>query len=184
MSLIKKVDNEFITIYSNDINSEHWISLIDKVSSTCYPFENVGRRPHETMEFPIYFCNTDSVEAIELRNLFFNILSLSMNDYIKKINLTNLEPYQTFLPISKLYPGKPMVAHRDSNEENSNGFVCMLYLNDNYDGGELSFPIREYKYKPATGDIAFYQMKELHAVELTTSGVRYSIGCAFDSTIG
>lgn len=183
MPLVSKISNDFINIYSIDIDPQHWINLIDKIDTDCYPFQKVERRPHETMEIPNYFSSTDSIEAIELRNLFFNALSLAMNDYAKKINLLNADPYQTFLAVSKLKPYRPMATHKDSKTENSNGFVCMLYINDDYEGGELSFPERDYKYKPATGDFAFYQMDEPHSVDYVKSGIRYSMGCAFNSTI-
>jgi hypothetical protein len=183
MSLVTKINNEFITVYSAKIDSQHWINLIDKIDSNCYSFEKVERRPHETMELPNYFSSTDSIEAIELRNLFFSVLSLGMNDYSKKINLVNAEPYQPFLAVSKLKPYRPMATHQDSKKENSNGFVCMLYINDDYEGGEISFPNRDYKYKPAIGDFAFYQMNEHHSVEYVKSGIRYSMGCGFNSPI-
>lgn len=178
-----KIDNGFLTVYSNEIDVQHWIDLINKIDKSCYPFERVERRPHETMMLPNFFCKTDSVEAIELRNLFLGVLGKYMDKYILDHEITSLEPYQQFIAISRLSPYQSMGAHRDTQDENSKGFIIMLYINDDYVNGELSFPEKNYIYKPAAGDIAIYPMREPHAVEHTTLGIRYTIGCGFKSPI-
>ena len=135
------------------------------------------------MMLPNFFCKTDSVEAIELRNLFFSIMSKYLDKYISDHEVVNLDPYQPFISISRLSPYQSMGTHQDTKDENSKGFIVMLYINDDYENGELNFPDRNYSYKPSAGDIAFYSMREPHAVEHTTLGVRYTIGCGFNSPV-
>ena len=53
----------------------------------------------------------------------------------------------------------------------------MVYLNDNYDGGELVFPEYNLSLNPKAGDIITFPTNAmyLHAVNEIKSGTRYNI---------
>lgn len=63
---------------------------------------------------------------------------------------------------------------RPYNKDDRSG---LLYLNDNYEGGELHFPLQNFTYKPPTGTFIFFEGNEEvpHEVNTIKSGERYNI---------
>ena len=53
----------------------------------------------------------------------------------------------------------------------------LLYLNEEYSGGSISFTRFNYQYRPSKGDLLFFpsDQRYLHQAEKVTSGVRYAI---------
>jgi len=176
MSITPRIDNGIVTVYSNNIDIDYWINILEKVSSDSYPFENVDRRPHQTMEIPALYDRRDSYASIEVRAMFYNILHISLIDFMKKNNMSKMEPLRSTITASKLLPNTPMNAHQDITDSRVDSFIAQLYINDDYDGGELFFPDHSYAYKPKAGDMAYYKMNDMHGVLETKSGLRYTIG--------
>ncbi len=56
-------------------------------------------------------------------------------------------------------------------------YSVLLYLNEEYEGGELEFVNQKYKFKPKTGMLVGFPSdhRYLHAALPTTSGIRYVI---------
>ena len=54
---------------------------------------------------------------------------------------------------------------------------ALLYLNDNYEGGEVSFPTHDLLIKPKQGDLIIFpgNLHYAHQVNKVTSGDRYTI---------
>jgi hypothetical protein len=59
--------------------------------------------------------------------------------------------------------------------------ACNIYLNDNYDGGEVYFPDRNYKFKPKANSIVTWPGNKnfIHGITKTTVTSRYVYGCFF-----
>jgi predicted 2-oxoglutarate/Fe(II)-dependent dioxygenase YbiX len=53
----------------------------------------------------------------------------------------------------------------------------IIYLNDDYEGGELYFPQHDLQFKPENGTAAFFpgDRNYLHGVTEITSGIRYTL---------
>jgi 2OG-Fe(II) oxygenase superfamily len=161
--------------FQTNINSQEWIDIIEKTSSTSYPFKEVIRRPHLTMELPTLFNEHDDINAIKLRSMFFEKALPAITVYMEKNNISKMFPRKTFITVSKLFPGQQMVPHKDNANQESNHFICMMYVNDNFNGGELNIIDANIKYKPNSGDLIFYKANMKHEV-LSCDGPRYSIG--------
>lgn len=61
----------------------------------------------------------------------------------------------------------------------------VLYLNDDFEGGELVYPYKGITIKPKPGLLVVHSGSEdyIHGVKKVTKGIRYSIsGCLFDSS--
>lgn len=57
-------------------------------------------------------------------------------------------------------------------------FSTVIYLNDDYEGGEIFFPNQDFCYKPKAGDIVLFPSggtEYPHGVKEVTSGKRYTI---------
>jgi hypothetical protein len=164
--------------FSNNINSDFWIDQIEKISNSSYPFKSYqesGGRPHLTMKLPHLFDKSDCLNSIKLRSMFLEKALPAISFYMELYSLSNMVPKQNCITVSKLEPNKTMPAHRDNQDPSSNHFICMMYLNDNFEGGELNLIDIGLKYKPRSGDIVLYKANIEHEV-LSCDGLRYNIG--------
>lgn len=167
-----------ILLFENNIDSEYYIELIDRVNNNCYPLKYANRRPHKTMELPYLYSESDTAEALELRLKFLSITSYPIWLYCNLYGISGITPKKTFITVSKLEPGKGMIEHQDNYYESSN-FICMFYINDEYEGGEIFFPEIDISHKPKSGDILIYKSNLVHGVNKVVGTDRYSIGYGF-----
>ena len=60
--------------------------------------------------------------------------------------------------------------------------VCLLYLNDDYEGGQLAFRDHDISISPSAGMLVTFPggIHNVHAVTEVTEGVRYTIGAFWD----
>lgn len=74
--------------------------------------------------------------------------------------------------------------HSDNSDENGepNGFdinkyVAILYLNDNYSGGQIYFPDHGIEFRPSAGSLVIFSggIDNVHGVKPITNGVRHTI---------
>lgn len=91
----------------------------------------------------------------EIKYIYGNIISaiqIASRDYSNSIS-TNLG-IQSPLSISKYYEGQFMGPHTD--EKTGAHISGVLYLNDEYSGGELGFPNQEFFIKPRAGSMIIF----------------------------
>jgi predicted 2-oxoglutarate/Fe(II)-dependent dioxygenase YbiX len=98
----------------------------------------------------------------------------SSEDYSKyySINIGSLMP----LSISKYSTGKSMGPHVDDyNNGDDPNISVVLYLNDNYEGGEINFPNQDITIKPEAGSIVIFPSVEpyYHQSLPVISGIKY-----------
>lgn len=75
--------------------------------------------------------------------------------------------------IRKYRTGGEMGPHIDrnvDNPENTMDWTSLIYLNDNYEGGELVFNDLGYELKPSAGSIVFFPCLTTHSVKTVTEG--------------
>ena len=111
---------------------------------------------------------------------------------VNNINLKNALDYRTtkifnlmgdfkvtgFLVYQRLYEGSQLKAHFDQYSDKLVEWAAVLYLNDDYTGGELFFPKFDYSFKPAAGSLVLFPGTEEyeHGVHPVTAGpTRYVI---------
>lgn len=64
--------------------------------------------------------------------------------------------------------------HGDDHFTEDNGlFTVAIYLNDDYEGGELGFPDYGIEIKPEPGDVFMFPCYYQHYANVTTSGIKY-----------
>jgi hypothetical protein len=59
-------------------------------------------------------------------------------------------------------------------------YSFIIYLNDNYSGGEICYPEYGIEYKPEAGEIVIHSCKAVHAVKKVTEGYRFTHSNIFD----
>lgn len=76
----------------------------------------------------------------------------------------------------KYRPGDFFNNHTDSSHEYPRQISLVFYFNNNYTGGELSFPFIDLKIKPLAGELIMFPSNYLfvHSANKIESGVKYS----------
>lgn len=87
----------------------------------------------------------------------------------------NVKTKERFPKLLKYSAGNNMPPHSDHGVT-SRVISCILYLNDNYSGGELYFPYLDVLFKPTAGSVVFFPSNFIytHEVKKINSGTRYS----------
>jgi hypothetical protein len=78
--------------------------------------------------------------------------------------------------LTKWSKGSKMLPHVDTDAQKHQHIVCMYYINDDYDGGEIYFPEYGISIKPEPGDLLTFPDNPnfVHGVRPIISGVRYT----------
>ena len=69
--------------------------------------------------------------------------------------------------------------NQKEHTDNSNDFTAIIYLNDDYVGGELNFPSLELSIKPVKGSLIIWPGKITHSISTVVSGTRYTMPIFF-----
>lgn len=65
--------------------------------------------------------------------------------------------------------------HSDDAGGRNIEYGVIIYLNDNFDGGELVYPNSNISIKPETGMLVYHKGNERHFVSKVRSGKRYTL---------
>ena len=123
-----------------------------------------------------------------------DIMLTNMNNMI---NLTKQhsgfqELHSDLLQITRWPEGYELRPHADG--ENSDNqphpfpwrlFGSVIYLNDNFEGGEIHYPLRNISMKPKPGMLSVHPgtLDFLHGVRPVTQGIRYTIASFLTTNI-
>jgi hypothetical protein len=107
----------------------------------------------------------------EIEQTFDNII-----EHYKKIFNLKLG-WRSGLTFIKYGQGHHFVSHVDDGSNESCTVSALIYFNDDYEGGELGFPLLDLEITPEAGDVVVFPSGFLHAhkVNPVKSGIRYSV---------
>jgi hypothetical protein len=105
----------------------------------------------------------------------------AINERISKLftNTTKMIDTGSIIRGSSSIPPKGF--HKDNIDLSSPTGVCectygiIMYLNDDFTGGEIVYPDLNVEYMPKAGVLIAHRADELHGVNEITSGIRYSM---------
>ena len=109
-----------------------------------------------------------------------NAINECLMDYQCRYNINMT--YMEAINFVRYMPNQHFNVHTDHGFS----YVCtvssVLYLNDDYEGGELWFPKLNIKWKPDYGDVVFFPSTYIyaHASLPVTSGIKYSAVTMYD----
>lgn len=113
----------------------------------------------------------------DLQNIIFRIDSRVSSLFI---NSNNIVQIGSIVRGSDTY--SPVGFHRDNEDENmennrnaENKYGILMYLNNDFDGGEICYPEFGIEYKPKPGALLIHYAGNLHGVNPISNGVRYSM---------
>lgn len=107
-------------------------------------------------------------------------LTQCLHDYEVRYNIKM--DFQECLNFVKYTPGQHFSPHADHGYSYNCTLSSVVYLNDNYEGGEFIFDTMKIKLKPRAGDIIFFPSTYIfaHSSAPVISGTKYSVVTMFD----
>lgn len=121
--------------------------------------------------------NKNNLVLRALHDSVFNVIKQCVDDYAKswKIGIYHYEPL-SFAKYS--YPYNSFGCHIDDNPDVPRTVSAVVYLNEEYSGGELSFSrLDGLSIKPKTGDIIVFPSNYLyeHESKPVLEGTKYAV---------
>jgi len=130
-----------------------------------YKKENLGSR------------NDTNGELIDLHQEIYEKLKLCIDDYCRYWGI-NITYYEAFNFVKYEGEGKHFRIHADHGPAYNCTVSAVIYINDDYEGGELQFPrLDNLVYTPKSGDIAVFPSNYIyeHASLPMKSGTKYCV---------
>lgn len=130
-----------------------------------YKQENLGPR------------NEDNSELIDLHQEIYEKLKLCIDDYAQYWGI-NVVYYEAFNFVKYEGAGTHFNIHADHGPAYNCTVSAVIYINDDYVGGDLKFPrLDNLVYKPRVGDIAVFPSNYIyeHASLPMESGTKYCV---------
>lgn len=96
------------------------------------------------------------------KKLLYLINNIFETQYLCTKNYTKIKGIEKFyirksFSINKYFSGKSMGPHFDSYEDSTKKtFTILIYLNHDYEGGEIEFPDHNIKIKPEQGSVLIF----------------------------
>jgi len=114
---------------------------------------------------------------VEIKTIGKEYIKL-VRDKIKKDFDIERQIFTDILCFNRWRVGDAQSPHADdANGFDWRKFGCVLYLNDDYEGGEIFFPHQNTSIKPKANTLAFFPGDEefLHGVRPIISGTRFTL---------
>lgn len=122
-------------------------------------------------DFPFYN------EEIDINNSINNFVDLALEQYYKiyPYSKTNLKAREN--PNILKYVGGGALPPHEDHGSSSRALSVLLYLNDDYEGGEINFFQSNITLKPKAGSILLFPSNfiYIHSVSEIKNGIRYAV---------
>ena len=155
---------------------ENYISKEEAYSFAEWAIQNQTKHP----VFEKYYGSGKIPPHIDTEGKIDNLLSMASEWFIDTYKVKNLVFDRTHGNI--MYPGAILPAHKDKLDEYDlgrgpgNAYVCLLFLTDDYSGGNLLFPEQNASFKPSAGDAIFFPGCLIaHGVSEVIDGIRVNL---------
>jgi hypothetical protein len=160
------------SVIDNFIEEADRLSLIDIINES----ESSGLLQRSDLE--MVHSNDGRVMLWDAENpKFWSIVK----KYLKKVSSNYKEKlYPHNVAMLKYYPGPGMALHTDNDGicRKTCSVTSVIYLNDDYEGGRVSFPVINKDYSMPAGSVMHFPqrgMQAYHSVGDVLSGNRYAI---------
>ena len=125
------------------------------------------------------FTTPVDTECALITSIIQKAYSECINDYIESTNCGDLH-LPDYFTIRKYNTSADMGPHADSDDptDTSHPYISgVLYLNDNYEGGEIEFINQSIKIKPEPGSMVIFPAYQpyVHHPKPTISGNKYMV---------
>jgi hypothetical protein len=160
-------------IYEKKIFSDDFCDNLISKRNLVKGNEDIIYWKNESVDYLDIFKNLENTVKPHINNYFDTFKSLvSYSDiYLMGYNFIKQEENQQ----DNLHYDTYLINHK--NISNIRPFVCIVYLNSNFEGGECIFPVQKQIIKPEKGKLAIFPASYLfpHMVLGVSGNERYSI---------
>lgn len=114
---------------------------------------------------------TEMIYPLELPEKLALVKDIWEKEFDIKVSLKN------GLYLVRWTEGKGMPLHVDDLGSGNEQISAVIYLNDDYEGGQISFPTHDLEISPDTGDLIIFpgNLNYAHEVKPVISGNRYTV---------
>ncbi len=111
----------------------------------------------------------------------YDSMNVAVKDYCTMYPMEPLEYWES-INLVKYFPGNHFQTHADDGASYKSVVSLVGYLNDDYAGGEISFPAHDIIIKPDAGDLVIFPSNYMfmHRAMPVESGIKYSIVTMLD----
>jgi hypothetical protein len=169
--------------YQNE-NGEWLISYHDYSTGKQKPFDW-----NRSSEWPV-----EDVEQTMAHSLVRSTIDLIHNPYLEVLDIwydktgnKKLDHVSKNYLLRKYNVGGEIGPHIDKNIElprNTMDWSVLFYLNDEYEGGKITFLNKNISFKPSAGSALIFPCVEPHQAEMVVSGTKYYIFMTIHSEFG
>lgn len=176
-----------IWVYKKGFTETQWV--IDSVETS------IKQDPTLEWKWASTDLENEDSQGSHRTNKSFSISRNQQNHDIEHVDIHVFEnitkqvfEYSTFYDLGELHDegydilkyekGNEYKIHNDWSPKHSNRVVSLVvYLNDDYSGGQLEFPNIGYTYRPRAGDIVIFPSNHTfaHRSKPITKGTKYAI---------
>ena len=166
-------DNQWVQVISDtddqwrgDVKSFDW-DLTENSENNVWPrvaVESNFSKAHMLADEIINLIEPDYIQALQV---WADLTNNTMPEYITRNYC-----------LRRYRPGAAMGVHIDRNTDNPDNtmdWTALLYLNDDYEGGEIYFPGTDTRLSPSAGSIVFLPCLLEHSCLEITEGHKYYI---------
>jgi hypothetical protein len=184
-----------IIVYSNVMNLDYVLeqAIEDSVASKAVSWNQgqvrsddsdyINKNDRDTLVIPVPYSESPKEDLSSPLSSFQTTLQI---EFFKAFNPVEKDYMNTFsfytkwhdaYQILKYGVGQKFVNHVDDHEIYHRRISSVYYLNDDYEGGEISFPRFNITYKPNANELIMFPSNYVynHSVSEVTSGTRYAI---------
>jgi hypothetical protein len=125
--------------------------------------------------------STSYKELAKIWQQCYDRKAAAVDHYRSRFNIMDLKYWEAFNFI-RYGEGQHFMEHHDHGYSYNCTVSLVCYLNDDYEGGELSFRLQGLKIKPKAGDMYVFPSNFMypHVAEKVTSGIKYSLVTMLD----
>ena len=166
-------------LYNSSINLKNWDILKnndvgDFWKKRLIPYEEVENVFEDGLNIKATLFsirNRLAEEAQKLTNVFLEPGPINMNKFSSNIKGPSNRQEEE--------EGLEMFFHRDDQQKDIKvvDIGSVLYLNDNFSGGEIVYPELNFSFKPEAKSLVLHRGHVLHGVSKVTQGDRYMLTC-------
>jgi hypothetical protein len=140
--------------------------------------------PRKNIDFSY---SKDHAQSYDILKMIDEPYQKALDVWCEKTRTNKLDWITKNYTIKKYKTDKAVGTHADRDhdfENNTFDWTALIYLNDNYEGGELFFDTLGYTVSPKAGSILFFPAHELHTANKVVSGTKYFIFLYIQSEYG
>lgn len=177
-----------INIYENAFpNADLAISMIEE---QCRDYESpvkfakaetIGQGIYQDLRTNSFFditygANLGDVVCQNINNQFHLSLLATTSSYLEQYQINEYMFHGNY-HLLKYTAGSQYKKHYDGGTETGRCLSALAYLNDNYEGGEIEFPVFGIKIKPKAGSIILFpsNFPYAHIAHPVIEGVKYAL---------